>query len=167
MVDASGVTLVRDVVALARNRLLIAHASGAFHLTTFDGRRLWSDHVRGLRGFAPICGGTMVLIVRDEIESPALSLLDLDERTHRDIGFIDIAAFHPHATEIGWMIFAGGCVRFLDTASLIAAANKGGGGLTHLWAVPITEPGHLCAFRDHASHATFLYRRKQAGLLEL
>jgi hypothetical protein len=167
MGEVAGLTQVCDAVSLAGNRLLVAYANGALHLLTHDGRRLWSDHVYGVRGFAPIGAGTMVLIVRDEIEGPALSLLDTEALTHRDIGFVDIGPFHSHATEIGWMVFANGQVCLLDTAALIAAARKGGGGLTHHWAVPMTEPGRVCAFRDHPTHVTFLYQRKLGGLLEL
>jgi len=158
---------VRDVVCLAGNRLLIAYANGALHLLAPDGRRLWSDHVHNVRGFAPIRGGATILIVRDEIEGPALSLLNIDDRTHKDIGPFDIQAFHTEASEIGWMVFTGGRVCLLDASSLIEAAKKGGGELRHHWTVPVTEPGRLCAFRDHPAQATFLYQRKLGGLVEL
>jgi hypothetical protein len=167
MNDRGGLTPVRELVCVPGNRLLIAYETGALHLTTLDGRRIWADQVHNFRGFAPILAGNTIIIVRQEIEGTALSLLDLHDRTHKDIGFFGLEAFHSQASEIGWTVFAGGRALMLDTSSLIAAAKNGGGALQHHWAIPITEPGRLCGFRDHTEQASFLFHRKLAGLLEL
>jgi hypothetical protein len=167
MNDARGLAPVREAICVPGNRLLIAYESGALHLTTLEGRRVWADQIHNFKGFAPIRAGNTIIIVRQEIEGAALSLLDLDNRTHKDIGPFGVEAFARQASEIGWMVFAGGRVLMLDISSLIAAAKSGGTGLEHHWAVPITEPGRVRAFRDHSEQASFLFHRKLGGLLEL
>ena len=163
---ASNLTPVRDAIGVPGNRLLIAYETGALHLTTMDGRRLWSDHIHNVRGFAWIGSGNAIIVIRDEIEGSALSLLNLDDRTHRDIGFFDVRDFHREASEIGWMSFGDGRVSMLDTSSLIAAAKNGGGTLEHHWTVPITEPGRICALLDRPDQTSFLYHRQAGGLVE-
>ena len=158
---------VRDIACLPGNRLLIAYEAGPICLTARDRRRLWSDHIHHVTGLVPIGPGNRIIVVRQEIEGSALSLLDLDDRTHKDIGFFAVTAFSRYATEIGWPVFGGGRVSMLDTASLIQAARKGGGALEHHWQIPMTEPGRLCAFRSAMNDVTFLYHREAGGLVEL
>lgn len=166
MAPAVGLPALRDLLCLPGDRLLAAHETGALVLSTFDGRRLWSDHVPGVIGLAAI-GPGRIAVIRKEIEGTALSLVDLDARTHRDIGLFRIDSFSRHASEIGWLIFGGGRVAMLDTASLIAAAAEGGGPIEHHWTVPLTEPGRLLGFSDQPGAARFLFHRAEGGLLEL
>jgi hypothetical protein len=163
----AGPTPLRDLLCLSGNRLLAANENGGLALTNFEGRRIWADHVPGVIGLAAIGPGNRVLVVRKEIEGTALSLLDIDARTHRDIGFFRIESFSRQADEIGWLVFGSGRVTMLDTASLIAAAANGGGSLEHHWTVPLTEPGRLLAFSDKPGAAMFLFHRAQGGLVEL
>ncbi len=164
--NEQNLTPVIDVISISNNRLLIAYNTGALRLINHKGKTLWSDHIYNIRGLVPVTSGSSVLIVRDEPEGSALSLLNIRDGRHQDIGLYNIQAFHTQASEIGWMVFADNKFCMLDMASLVAAAKDDVGQLKHHWSVPINEPGRVLAFREQGQEASLLYQRKQGGLLE-
>ncbi len=158
---------IKDAVLVSDNRLLIAYEGGKLVLMNHKGKNLWSDTVYKIRGMVPIGNGSRLIIVRDELEGCALSLLDLSSGAHKNIGYFNIEAFHHRADEFGWVVFADRKVFMLDMTSILNAAEKGVAELEHHWSVPVSEPGRLCCVNDEGHDVTFLYQREQGDLLEL
>lgn len=160
-------TPINTLIMIDENRLLIAYKSGALHLINRNGRVLWSDHIHNIAGLVPIGSSNTIIVIRDEIEGRALSLLKLNEGTHKDIGFYDIQNFHSEASDFGWLVFLNNKVCMIDIGSLIKAAEQSDGQLEHHWSVPVSEPGSLLCFSETHSEVSFLFERLENNLLEL
>ncbi len=158
---------INSLIMIDENRLLIAYKSGALHLINRNGRVLWSDHIHNIVGLVPIGSSNTIIVIRDEIEGRALSLLKLTEGTHKDIGFYDIQNFHSEASDFGWLVFLNNKVCMIDIGSLIKAAGQSDMQLEHHWSVPVSEPGTLLCFLETPSEVSFLFERLESNLLEL